>query len=74
MKKLFKLTQISKFRKYDGIGKISTKPFSINVGYELFLGREAFFSPEIIDKNWRSSLDETIDLTIQQCSIDYRNI
>ena len=67
-----KLTQSSKFRKYESIGKISGKPFSINVGYELFLGPEAFFSPEIIDKNWRASLDETIDLTIQQCPIDYR--
>ena len=48
------------------------KPFSINVGYELFLGPESFFSPEIIDKNYRASLDESIDLTIQQCPIDYR--
>ena len=54
------------------IGKISAKPYSINVGYELFLGPESFFSPEIIDKNWKASLDESIDLTIQQCPIDYR--
>ena len=38
----------------------------------MFLGPEAFFSPEIIDKNWKASLDEMIDLTIQQCPIDYR--
>ena len=67
-----KLAQSSKFKKIDGIGKISTKPYSINVGYELFLGPESFFSPEIIDKNWKASLDESIDLTIQQCPIDYR--
>ena len=67
-----KLTQSSKFKKFEGIGKISTKPYSINVGYELFLGPEAFFSPEIIDKNWKASLDEIIDVTIQQCPIDYR--
>jgi len=67
-----KLTQSSKFKKFEGIGKISTKPYSINIGYELFLGPEAFFSPEIIDKNWKASLDEMIDLTIQQCPIDYR--
>jgi actin-related protein 3 len=67
-----KLAQSSKFKKFEGIGKISTKPFSINVGYELFLGPESFFSPEIIDKNWKASLDESIDLTIQQCPIDYR--
>ena len=67
-----KLTQSSKFKKFEGIGKISAKPYSINVGYELFLGPESFFSPEIIDKNWKASLDESIDLTIQQCPIDYR--
>ena len=67
-----KLAQSSKFKKFEGIGKISTKPYSINVGYELFLGPESFFSPEIIDKNWKASLDEIIDLTIQQCPIDYR--
>ena len=67
-----KLAQSSKFKKYDGIGKITKKPYSINVGYELFLGPEAFFSPEIIDKNYKASLDEMIDLTIQQCPIDYR--
>ena len=67
-----KLLQSSKFKKYEGIGKITNKPYSINVGYELFLGPEAFFSPEIIDKNYKSSLDEIIDLTIQQCPIDYR--
>ena len=67
-----KIKQSSKFKKFEGIGKISMKPFSINVGYELFLGPESFFSPEIIDKNYRASLDESIDLTIQQCPIDYR--
>ena len=67
-----KLTQSSKFKKFEGIGKISSKPFSINVGYELFLGPESFFSPEIIDKNFKASLDESVDLTIQQCPIDYR--
>ena len=66
-----KLTQSSKFKKYEGIGKISSKPFSINVGYESFLGPESFFSPEIIDNNCKQSLDEIIDLTIQQCDIQY---
>ena len=33
---------------------------------------KAFFSPEIIDKNYKSPLDEIIDLTIQKCPIDYR--
>ena len=64
--------QSNKFKMYSGIGKITQKPFSINVGYEVFLGPESFFSPEIIDKNWKMGLDETVDNTIQQCPIDYR--
>ena len=64
--------QSNKFNMYSGIGKITQKPFSINLGYEVFLGPESFFSPEIIDKNWKMGLDETVDNTIQQCPIDYR--
>ena len=30
-----KLLQSSKFKKYEGIGKITNKPYSINLGYEL---------------------------------------
>jgi actin-related protein 3 len=55
-----------------GKGKITNLPFEFDVGYEIFLGPESFFSPEIIDKNYKSGLDEIIDLTIQQCPIDYR--
>ena len=64
--------QSTKFKKYEGIGKITNQPYSIDLGYELFLGPESFFSPEIIDKNFSKSLDESVDFTIQQCPIDYR--
>jgi hypothetical protein len=36
------------------------------------LGPESFFSPEMIDKDFRTSIDELIDNTVQQCPIDYR--
>ena len=62
----------SKFKKYSGIGKITNRPYTIDLGYELFLGPEAFFSPEIIDKDYRTALDELIDMTVQQSPIDYR--
>lgn len=62
----------SKFKKYSGIGQISKKPYSIDVGHETFLGPEIFFSPEIIDKNYTQSIDEICDLTVQNCPIDYR--
>ena len=44
----------------------------MDVGYEVFLGPESFFSPEIIDKNWRTPIDELIELTVHQSPIDYR--
>ena len=62
----------SKFNKYSGEGKISRKPFSIDIGHEVFLGPESFFSPEIIDKNYTQSIDEICDLTVQSCPVDYR--
>jgi len=62
----------SKFKKYSGVGKITNKPYTIDLGYETFLGPEAFFSPEMIDKDYRTSIDELIDTTVQQCPIDYR--
>lgn len=62
----------SKFKKYTGIGKITNKPISIDLGYEVFLGPETFFSPEIIDKYYTTPIDELIDRTVQQCPVDYR--
>ena len=62
----------SKFKKHSGVGKITNKKFDIDIGYETFLGPEAFFSPEMIDKDFRTPIDELIDKTVQQCPIDYR--
>jgi actin-related protein 3 len=62
----------NKFKKFSGVGKITNKPYTIDVGYEAFLGPEAYFSPEMIDKDWRTPIDELIDNTVQQCPIDYR--
>ena len=44
----------------------------MDIGYEMFLGPEAFFSPEIIDKDYTTPIDELVDTTVQQCPIDYR--
>mmetsp|Transcript_24958 Transcript_24958/g.26051 ORF Transcript_24958/g.26051 Transcript_24958/m.26051 type:complete len:424 (+) Transcript_24958:70-1341(+) len=62
----------SKYKKLSGTGKISRKPYNIDLGHELFLGPEAFFSPEIIDKNYSLPLDEILDITVQSCPVDYR--
>lgn len=34
-------------KKYDGINAITQQPFSVDVGYERFLGPEIFFHPEV---------------------------
>lgn len=62
----------SKFKKLRGIGKISKKPYEIDLGHEIFLGPESFFSPEIIDKDYTQSIDDICDITVQNCPIDYR--
>ena len=35
----------SKFKKFSGTGKISNKPYNIDIGYEIFMGPESFFAP-----------------------------
>ena len=70
-----KIKQSCKFKKFEGVGKISKVPFSINIGYEVFLGPESVFYPEIIEEKYQpSSLDECIDLAIQSSDFDYRRI
>lgn len=34
-------------KKYEGINAVTKKPFSVDVGYERFLGPEIFFHPEV---------------------------
>jgi hypothetical protein len=38
------------------------------------LGPEAFFNPEIIDKDHKTPLDELCFSTIEQCPIDYKRM
>jgi actin-related protein 3 len=33
---------------YNGINNITKKPFTVDVGYERFLGPEIFFHPEVV--------------------------
>jgi len=63
----------SKFKKYTGKSSVTGEPYSIDVGYEMFLGPEMFFKPEFIDPKYRTSIDEAIDNVIQSCPIDTRN-
>jgi len=61
-----------KFRTFKGKIKRTKKEYSIDVGFERFLGPEIFFSPEIFSSDWTVPLPSVVDTTIQACPIDTR--
>lgn len=62
----------SKFRVYQGVESKTQKPYSVDVGYERFLGPEIFFNPEIFSSDFTTPLPEVVDNSIQACPIDTR--
>uniref|UniRef100_A0A8C7ZRX5 Actin related protein 3 n=1 Tax=Oryzias sinensis TaxID=183150 RepID=A0A8C7ZRX5_9TELE len=66
-------TDSSKWLKqYTGINAISKKEFTIDVGYERFLGPEIFFHPEFANPDFTQPISEVVDEVIQNCPIDVR--
>jgi len=61
-----------KIKQYQGINSKTNQPYSVDVGYERFLGPELFFSPEIFSSDWTETLPNVVDQTIQACPIDTR--
>jgi len=59
-------------KSYEGQNHITKKKFSIDVGYERFLGPEIFFHPEFSNPDFSTSISETVDSAIQNCPIDVR--
>jgi actin-related protein 3 len=59
-------------RQYDGVHSVTKKPFTVDVGYERFLGPEIFFNPEIFNSDFLTPLPKVVDDTIQTCPIDVR--
>ncbi|PAV90181.1 hypothetical protein WR25_17233 [Diploscapter pachys] len=57
---------------YTGINNITKKEFTVDVGYERFLGPEIFFYPEFVNPDFTTPLSDTVDDVIQQCPIDVR--
>jgi hypothetical protein len=55
----------SKFRVYQGVESKTQKPYSVDVGYERFLGPEMFFNPEIFSSEHTTPLPEIVDQSIQ---------
>lgn len=50
----------------------TNKDYTVDVGYERFLGPELFFSPEIFSSDHTTPLPDVVDQTIQACPIDTR--
>jgi actin-related protein 3 len=60
------------FKNYEGIESVTKKPYTVDVGYERFLGPEIFFNPEIFSSDFLTPLPKVVDETIQSCPIDTR--
>ena len=60
------------FKKYDGINNVTRQLYSVDVGYERFLGPEVFFHPEFCNPDYTDSLSVIVDQVIQNCPIDNR--
>lgn len=60
------------FERYDGEHTVTNRKYSVDVGYERFLGPEVFFNPEIYSSDYLTPLPEVVDNVIQQSPIDVR--
>lgn len=65
--------------KHEEINRKTGKKFTVDIGYEKFLGPEIFFHPEIFSSEWTTPLTEVVDQAIWSCPIDarrplYRNV
>jgi len=59
-------------RQHSAVEPVTKKPYSVDVGYERFLGPEIFFNPEIFSSDFLTPLPKVTDDTIQTCPIDVR--
>jgi len=61
-----------RFVEYKGMIEKTKTPYTIDVGYERFLGPEIFFSPEIFTPDYTVPLPQIIDSCVQSTPIDCR--
>jgi len=59
-------------KQYTGVNAITKKEFTVDVGYERFLGPEIFFHPEFANPDFTVPISETVDNVVQNCPIDVR--
>jgi actin-related protein 3 len=59
-------------RQWTGQDAVTRKPYTVDIGYERFLGPEIFFNPEVFSSDFLTPLPKVVDDTIQTCPIDVR--
>jgi actin-related protein 3 len=59
-------------KQYTGVNPKTGREFTVDVGYERFLGPEVFFNPEIYSASYTMPLPTVIDQCIQTCPLDCR--
>merc|ERR1712179_571886 len=59
-------------KKFNGINHVTKRGFTVDVGYERFLGPEIFFHPEFANPDFTVPISETVDTVVQNCPIDVR--
>lgn len=59
-------------KQYTGSNNITKQPFTVDVGFERFLGPEIFFNPEMSNSEFLAPLSEIVDDCIQNSPIDVR--
>jgi len=60
------------FKQYVGTKKTTGNEYSVDVGFERFLGPEIFFNPEIFSTDFSVPLPQVVDDSILKCPIDTR--
>lgn len=60
------------FKTFDAADAVTKAPYTVDVGYERFLGPEIFFNPEIFSSDFLTPLPKVVDDTVQSCPIDTR--
>jgi actin-related protein 3 len=60
------------FKKFVGRNTRTKAEYTVDVGYESFLGPELFFNPEIYSSDFTKPLSEVVDESILGCPLDFR--
>ena len=59
-------------KQHTAFNPTTQRNFTIDVGFERFLGPELFFNPEIFSSTFTVPLSELVDQTVQACPVDAR--